>query len=41
MTRDSAEPWLQQLLDVGQALVTELDQQTVLDRAVMCWQPPR
>jgi signal transduction histidine kinase len=34
MTTDSEEPWLRQLLDVGQALVTELDQRTVLDRVL-------
>jgi signal transduction histidine kinase len=34
MTRDSEEPWHRQLLDVGQALVTELDQQAVLDRVL-------
>jgi two-component system, NarL family, sensor histidine kinase DevS len=34
MTRDSEEPWLRQLLDVGQALVTELDERAVLDRVL-------
>lgn len=36
MTRDSEseQPWLRQLLDVGQTLVTELDQQAVLDRVL-------
>ncbi len=34
MTADADEPWLRQLLDVGQALVTELDQQAVLDRVL-------
>jgi two-component system, NarL family, sensor histidine kinase DevS len=34
MTRDSEEPWLRQLLEVGQALVAELDQRAVLDRVL-------
>jgi signal transduction histidine kinase len=34
MNRDSEEPWLRQLLEVGQALVTELDERAVLDRAL-------
>ncbi|HWY90611.1 MAG TPA: GAF domain-containing protein [Solirubrobacteraceae bacterium] len=34
MTRDSEESWLRQLLEVGQALVTELDQRAVLDRVL-------
>jgi signal transduction histidine kinase len=34
MTEDSDERWHRQLLDVGQALVTELDQQAVLDRVL-------
>lgn len=34
MTEDSDDRWLRQLLDVGQALVTELDQRAVLDRVL-------
>ena len=34
MAEDSDERWHRQLLDVGQALVTELDQQAVLDRVL-------
>ena len=34
MTGDSDEPWLRRLLDVGQALVTELDRRVVLDRVL-------
>jgi signal transduction histidine kinase len=34
MTTDSEEPWIRRLLDVGRALVTELDQQVVLDHVL-------
>jgi signal transduction histidine kinase len=34
MTVDSEEPWIRRLLDVGQALVTELDQKAVLDQVL-------
>src|ERR1700757_913439 len=34
MTADSEELWIRRLLDVGQALVTELDQKAVLDRVL-------
>jgi two-component system, NarL family, sensor histidine kinase DevS len=34
MTEDSDRRWHRQLLDVGQAVVTELDQQAVLDRVL-------
>jgi signal transduction histidine kinase len=34
MTVDSEEPWIRRLLDVGQALVTELDQKVVLDQVL-------
>jgi signal transduction histidine kinase len=34
MTTDSEESWIRRLLDVGQALVTELDQKAVLDKVL-------
>jgi signal transduction histidine kinase len=34
MTTDSEESWIRRLLDVGQALVTELDQKAVLDQVL-------
>ncbi len=34
MTTDSNESWIRRLLDVGQALVTELDQKAVLDQVL-------
>jgi signal transduction histidine kinase len=34
MTIDSQESWIRRLLDVGQALVTELDQKAVLDKVL-------
>jgi signal transduction histidine kinase len=34
MTADSGESWIRRLLDVGQALVTELDQKAVLDQVL-------
>jgi signal transduction histidine kinase len=34
MTTSSEESWIRRLLDVGQALVTELDQKVVLDRVL-------
>jgi signal transduction histidine kinase len=34
MTVDSEESWIRRLLDVGQALVTELDQKAVLDQVL-------
>jgi signal transduction histidine kinase len=34
MTVDSEEPWIRRLLDVGQALVTELDPKAVLDQVL-------
>jgi signal transduction histidine kinase len=34
MTMDSEESWIRRLLDIGQALVTELDQEAVLDRVL-------
>jgi signal transduction histidine kinase len=34
MIADSEESWIRRLLDIGQALVTELDQKVVLDRVL-------
>ena len=34
MSIESEQPWIRRLLDVGRALMTELDPQTVLDRVL-------